>query len=46
MIEIGAGIELGLGVQIGAVNAIAAYFVTEIAEDFFITETGDFIIEE
>lgn len=46
MIEIGPGIELGLGVQMGDVNTQPVYFVTEITEDFFITETGDRLIEE
>jgi hypothetical protein len=45
-IEIGPGIELGQGVQIGAVSAFPALFITEIAEDFLVTETGDQFIEE
>lgn len=46
MIEIGQGIELGQGVQMGTVSAFAANFVTEIAQDNLVTETGDQLIEE
>lgn len=46
MIEIGPGVELGLGVKIGDFNAETVYFVTEIAQDYLITETGDRLIEE
>lgn len=46
MIEIGPGIELGLGVRMGDVSATAQVFVTEVAQDNLITETGDRLIEE
>jgi len=46
MIEIGQGIELGLGVRIGDVSALPVNFITEIAQDNLITETGDQLIEE
>ena len=46
MIEIGPGIELGLGVRMGDVSATVVNFVTEIAEDNLVTETGDQFIEE
>lgn len=46
MIEIGPGVELGLGVRIGAVSVTPGDFVTEITEDNLITETGDQFIEE
>jgi hypothetical protein len=46
MIEIGQGIELGQGVRVGDVSAFPDNFVTEIAQDNLITETGDQLIEE
>jgi hypothetical protein len=46
MIEIGQGIELGLGVRIGDVSAAAQAFITEVAQDNLVTETGDQLIEE
>jgi hypothetical protein len=46
MIEIGQGIELGLGVRIGDVSATAQAFITEVAQDNLVTETGDQLIEE
>jgi len=46
MIEIGQGIELGQGVEMGTVSVFAADFVTEIAQDNLVTETGDQFIEE
>ena len=38
MIEVGAGIELGPGVIMGQISVLPAYLVTEVAEDFFVTE--------
>jgi hypothetical protein len=46
MIEIGQGIELGLGVRIGDVSATAQAFITEVTQDNLVTETGDQLIEE
>lgn len=46
MIEIGPGIELGLGVRIGDVPAAPVYFITEIAQDYLVAEDGDKFIEE
>jgi hypothetical protein len=46
MIEIGAGIELGLGVTMGTVDAFPAFFVTESGADFLVTETNENFIEE
>ena len=46
MIEIGEGIELGQGVRIGDVSATAQAFITEVAQDNLVTETGDQLIEE
>lgn len=46
MIEIGPGVELGLGVKIGDIPAFPAYFITEVAQDYITTETGDKFIEE
>ena len=46
MIEIGPGVELGLGVRIGDVEAFPQYFITEVAQDYLTTETGDKFIEE
>ena len=46
MIEIGGGVELGLGVRMGDVSAFPDSFVTEIAQDNLVTETGDQFIEE
>lgn len=46
MIEIGEGIDIGQGVEMGTVSVFAADFVTEIAQDNLVTETGDQFIEE
>lgn len=46
MIEIDPGIEIGLGVRMGDVNAFPAFFITEITEETLTTETGDKFIEE
>jgi hypothetical protein len=46
MIEIGPGIELGPGVTIGAVAVFASVFVTEVTQDFLITEDDQQLIEE
>lgn len=46
MIEIGPGIELGLGVTIGDVPAFPAFFITESGADYLVTETNDNFIEE
>jgi hypothetical protein len=46
MIEIGPGVELGPGVQIGSFSVFAGQFVTEITEDYLVTETGDNLAEE
>lgn len=46
MIEIGQGIDIGQGVQIGPFAAIPGQFITEITEDFLVTETGDNFEEE
>ena len=46
MIEIGEGVELGPGVRMGDVSAFPADFITEIAEDVLVTESGDKFIEE
>lgn len=46
MIELGPGVLLGLGVEIGDVSAFPNYFITEITEDFLVTETGNQFTEE
>jgi hypothetical protein len=46
MIEIGQGIELGLGVVIGDVPAFPVLFVTESGADYLVTESGENFIEE
>ena len=46
MIEIGPGVELGLGVTMGTVDAFPAFFVTESGADFLVTETNENFIEE
>jgi hypothetical protein len=46
MIEIGPGVEIGLGVQMGAVSAVPVLFVTESGTDYLVTETDENFIEE
>tara|TARA_R110000868_G_C10940200_1_gene767006 strand:+ start:89 stop:232 length:144 start_codon:yes stop_codon:yes gene_type:complete len=45
-IQVEAGIELGPGVKIGNFAIGTGFFITEIAEEYLITETGDRLIEE
>lgn len=46
MIEIGAGVELGLGTKLGDIPTVAQLFVTEILQDDLITENGNQLIQE
>jgi len=46
MIEIGPGVELGLGVTIGDVTFVGTRFITEITEFTLVSETDDTFIEE
>lgn len=46
MIEIGGGIDIGTGITMGDVTALATFFVTEVTEDYLISETDqNFILE-
>lgn len=47
LIEIGAGILIeGGNIKIGRTGIETIYFVSEVAQDFFITEDGNYLIDE
>jgi len=48
MIEIGGGIEIGPGIIINTQASVldVAYFITDTASDFLVSETGNNFIEE
>jgi len=45
-IVIGSGITVGSGILIGDVESLPVFFVTEINENYIVTENDDNIIEE
>ena len=48
MIEIGAGITIGPGIIINTLASVfdVAYFITDTASDFLVSENNDNFIEE